>query len=385
MTTERRHYPRQRLNDPELFDMADNGGILVDVSEQGLGFQLVSPVKKNQPLSFSFSLGSNRLMPASACVVWTSRDGKTGGMKFTSLPEDTRGQIQKWLEVPAPEIRTAANAAPLPLRAAVTTAEERPNLSPPPPPFPPRDLGNVFSRSSWIARQSEAKRSHRGFGALILIALFVVAGITAARIYPTHRQQIMAEIAEIKKSLAGPAETRPTPAPQPQTPVAEAPAPRPSPAPPDPFSVAPARPVKKSPSLSALSRAYVRGMPGSTAAPSRARERAMPEAAEKKLPAASAKPISTDVEGLGRNEFLRGENYLSGKGTPHDPVQAARWFWAALGDGYTPATIPLADMYLRGEGVSRSCVQARVLLTAAARKKNADAIRRLAQLPESCD
>jgi len=40
---------------------------------------------------------------------------------------------------------------------------------------------------------------------------------------------------------------------------------------------------------------------------------------------------------------------------------------------------------LSGDGVSRSCLQAKVLLTAAAEEHNKDAARMLAQLPENCN
>lgn len=111
----------------------------------------------------------------------------------------------------------------------------------------------------------------------------------------------------------------------------------------------------------------------------------MPWFTEKRPAAAPAKLRPATFQNSGRDDYLRGENYLAGRGTPRNSVQAARWFWAALGDGYTPATIPLADLYLRGDGVARSCLQARVLLTAAVRKNNAAAARKLGKLPENCE
>src|SRR5262249_27711637 len=58
----------------------------------------------------------------------------------------------------------------------------------------------------------------------------------------------------------------------------------------------------------------------------------------------------------------------------------ARLLWAKVAKGDTFAEVALAKLYLTGDGVTKSCVQARLLLTAAADKGNADAQQKLAQL-----
>jgi TPR repeat protein len=70
---------------------------------------------------------------------------------------------------------------------------------------------------------------------------------------------------------------------------------------------------------------------------------------------------------------------------PQDPATAAEWFWRSLEAGNTAAAVPLADLYIAGKGVSRSCVQARILLDTAARKGNPEAVHKLAELPANCD
>jgi TPR repeat protein len=72
-------------------------------------------------------------------------------------------------------------------------------------------------------------------------------------------------------------------------------------------------------------------------------------------------------------------------GVAADPTEAAELFWRSLEKGNTDAAIPLADLYLQGKGVSRSCLQARILLTAASNKGNAEAIQKLRELPENCE
>jgi TPR repeat protein len=61
----------------------------------------------------------------------------------------------------------------------------------------------------------------------------------------------------------------------------------------------------------------------------------------------------------------------------------ARQLWSALGAGDSSAEVPLAQLYLTGDGVPRSCDQARVLLSAASKKGNIEALRQLQQLKKN--
>ena len=63
-----------------------------------------------------------------------------------------------------------------------------------------------------------------------------------------------------------------------------------------------------------------------------------------------------------------------------DPAAAAAWLWKATSRGNPVAPVRLADMYIKGQGVPRSCEQALVLLRSAATKENAPARNRLAAL-----
>ena len=63
-----------------------------------------------------------------------------------------------------------------------------------------------------------------------------------------------------------------------------------------------------------------------------------------------------------------------------DSAAAAAWLWKATSRGNPEAPVRLADMYIKGNGVPRSCEQAMVLLRSAATKENAPARNRLAAL-----
>ena len=99
-------------------------------------------------------------------------------------------------------------------------------------------------------------------------------------------------------------------------------------------------------------------------------------------PRATTAPASPAVSQSGSEELSAAERYLNtGPGTARDSRQAATWLWKAVAKQNLTATLLLSDLYLRGDGVSKSCDQARLLLDAAARKGATTAAERLRHLP----
>lgn len=87
------------------------------------------------------------------------------------------------------------------------------------------------------------------------------------------------------------------------------------------------------------------------------------------------------AEQSGAEELATAEKYLNGtQGMTRDSAEAALWLWKAVGKGNVAATLALSDLYLRGDGVPKSCDQARLLLDAAARKGGRAAADRLRNL-----
>lgn len=111
-----------------------------------------------------------------------------------------------------------------------------------------------------------------------------------------------------------------------------------------------------------------------------AARKSQPTATRRKTPAmtmaASSSPLVADTGGA--EELASAERYLNG--TPRDSREAAQLLWKAMGKGNLAATIALSDLYLRGDGVPKSCDQARLLLDAAARKGGRAAAERLRNL-----
>ena len=94
----------------------------------------------------------------------------------------------------------------------------------------------------------------------------------------------------------------------------------------------------------------------------------------------------TQTESLGgygerRRELATAQRYLDGTdGQAPNPAEAAKWLWKAMAKHNTKAPLLLADLYLRGQGVSKNCDQARVLLDSATRAGMKDAAERLRHL-----
>jgi hypothetical protein len=102
--------------------------------------------------------------------------------------------------------------------------------------------------------------------------------------------------------------------------------------------------------------------------------------------APAQKPASELESEPGEQEYLQAQDLLKNGGREGGFQEAVRLLWIAVEKGNSKAEVSLAELYRRGEGVTRNCDQARILLTAAARKGNADAQRRLDKfLREGCE
>lgn len=69
----------------------------------------------------------------------------------------------------------------------------------------------------------------------------------------------------------------------------------------------------------------------------------------------------------GGEELAIAQGYLNGtSGRGRDSAEAAKWLWKSIAKHNPDATLLLSDLYLKGDGVSKNCDQARVLLDSAA-------------------
>lgn len=83
-------------------------------------------------------------------------------------------------------------------------------------------------------------------------------------------------------------------------------------------------------------------------------------------------------QGNGDEELAMAQRYLTSR--PRYSAEAARWLWKAMAKHNGPASVALADLYLKGDGVSKNCDQARLLLDSAAQRGVTGAGERLRHL-----
>lgn len=275
---------------------------------------------------------------------------------------------------------------------------------------------NIFARPSGGV---EPEGERKGFRALTVVVIIIALAAAGTFYVRTHRQQIGDAIARIGGNIAGSSANSSAPATAPPAapvstansqasapPKSNLPAAQSSPAKTQPLNPAQSTSIPAAPKQSASSSAS----PSATSAPpvstggdhaAGSAEQSALASPNKALAQTSAKPPSSQPAHnpsknqnataasassllAAQSEYQRGEQYLNGTGVTQDYAQAAQWFWRSLEAGYTDAALPLANLYLEGNGVSRSCTQARILLDAAAQKNNAQAIHQLAQLPDNC-
>ncbi len=99
------------------------------------------------------------------------------------------------------------------------------------------------------------------------------------------------------------------------------------------------------------------------------------KAAKPTAPAAPPAAESSAVDN-GSSELAEARRYLAA----HDSADASKFLWKSIAKHNGEATVLLADLYLKGDGVSKNCDQARVLLDSAARKGVSGAGERLRNL-----
>ncbi len=112
---ERRRFPRVRPPSLAYVDVdSDNGGILLNLSENGVALQAVSPLVDLTRVSLRIQPPKPRMrISVSAEITWLSESKKEAGLQFFELSDDTRLEIANWIsaEVGAREPRLNDDSA----------------------------------------------------------------------------------------------------------------------------------------------------------------------------------------------------------------------------------------------------------------------------------
>lgn len=116
-SAERRLHARQRLDQLAYIGFGpDNGGVLLDIGEEGLRCQIVGSVAPGDRCHVKFSLPGQRVtLEADGQVVWANSSKQGGGIRFMNVSADTRRHVREWMQREASGA-PARRSSPIPIR-----------------------------------------------------------------------------------------------------------------------------------------------------------------------------------------------------------------------------------------------------------------------------
>jgi hypothetical protein len=303
---------------------------------------------------------------------------KTPSSAFLKTPRPTP---------PVPTARIASHFESTP--ASVPAATRVPPPAEPRPFIPPLEdsFEDAWERAKLTSPPESPRLSRAAAGSIISVALAVILGALAFN----YRQDIGAIFIELGQKISGdnrasnasPAE----PKSQAQLPDQASPAPKMQDSATSPSGGSPQSATTTNPNPTAASGSIPVAKSG--AGPSAADGATNSGAAPKSVPdASSPKPQQNLPEqpapdaGTGQEEFGIARDILHGSSRQRELPRAVNLLWTSVKRGYVPAEVTLADLYLRGDGVEKSCDQARILLVAASKKGSIEARQLLEQVAE---
>jgi hypothetical protein len=380
MRTERRCVQRKRPAGISYFEFeAGSGGIVLDASEKGLGFQAADAVHQLGPSRIWISPRPEERIELTGAVVWTDTSRKTGGLRFIESGADSSKKIRNWLGSQEPEASLLSQE--FPLRAWATQAlgdlrhETRHDANPRPPAIArvkteanvqrPVELHSIpglpslFTSSLPLQPQDSPSSGGRIADRVATGFLIVVLAAAGVVLFDMFRPKVGELLISLGEKINGSAKLQPQSSP-----------PLPSSAP-VPASASPVNEGK----------------------PEAVQTEAKPNGVQKEAPGDSEKPqdSSRQVNSRGpgsaiprasptQNVASERAPYRLSLNSPLDRSAEATRLWSAVALGDSSAEVQLARLYLNGEGVPRNCEQAKVLLRAAAKGGSTKARQQLKKL-----
>jgi hypothetical protein len=358
----------------------DNGGVMLNLTEDGCGFQAITPVKCGET-RFGFQISGGRRIAGDAEVVWVDDLGIMGGLRFLNLPLEARKQIRRWLEeTKAPEEHGAYEPAVGGVRAdrqsppyvapgrtneeaaAATPAWASLRASTAPPIHDERFGGMPLLREegSFVATRPRSVALWRGIAVLALattVAALVVAyqrevGSTLIWLGETISGKTKAS-AEMPESKPAPVNASPEGNPASSLPATEG-------------AVDSQKPEEQKPQ-----QADVTPKSGPQTSP-------IPAPAGRQT--SRLDTVNTAGGGERQESLLERQVVRSERPEAWNASDSVESLWGAVQSGSVSAERSLAERFVRGEGVAKNCDQAKILLKAAADRGSREARLRLYEL-----
>lgn len=356
MTRERRQQTRTIPSELGFIQISgDEGGRIVDVSEDGLRFETFAPIERQRRLQFWFSLNLRERVEACGKLAWLDAEGKVGGLRFLDLSARALRHLRAYLganpgePVERPSRKLAALLSALP-KDRGRKEQTRTN-----------GTGFFAALAAERARRARANNCELGNATVLQKAdsgprnsgdtssFERAAGHPALNFYSSHDATGMVSL---EWHLM---DTR--------------------------------RQLKRGLLLGTLVSLVltIAGTSYFVRKPSGSGERVSPT-----VPALRAVAPETQASsGASETRAIRPtkETGTAPRGVEAKPPKKSNatpeQLWVAVQKGNTTAAVELADRFLRGDGVPVNCEQAHVLLLVASEKNNPDATKKLAELEKT--
>ncbi len=135
--TERRKNPRTPIRRLAYVNLEpyDNGGVITDISSDGLRFHMVKPVDQGGVVRLSILLGAANHVDAVGELVWMDASRKVGGVRFTVLPAGAAEKILDWakalntVDAATSARRSGAYGGPIPNQASTPPSQAKPDVT----------------------------------------------------------------------------------------------------------------------------------------------------------------------------------------------------------------------------------------------------------------
>jgi hypothetical protein len=370
----------------------ENGGVMLNLSEEGCGFQAITPVKCGES-RFGFQINGGRRIAGDAEITWADESGVMGGLRFIDLPPEARKEIRSWLEETNAPMEYGFASAAAASAVAVEARPARTNVAPDPYLQPPREAAPTVrvppqevppQRPVWANASSlgypvaneprfnspftEAiipypdPQQHRSTAVWrgLAVSAMVVALLALGVVY---QKEVGSSLIWVGETLSGKTKAS-TVVPSDKSVDAVVPSTKPDGVAADSADKNSGATIPESDPVADSKKAYddTSKLPMSKAAQG------------------TTTPSASDVSDRSVSALDR-QNAAAQKPEPNwsetDSVEA---LWGAVQGGSVSAEVSLAERFARGAGVNKNCDQAKVLMKAAADKGNREARLRLYEL-----
>lgn len=361
---DRRSIVRNRTRQLVYLELGrDNGAIMVNLSEDGCGFEAISPVTVGKT-RFAFQIRDGQHVAGDGEVRWVDKPGIMGGLRFLDLQAEVPQKIRMWMNdarVPVePEELPPSNPPRNTLSDISEREMEEPEIPPPYANLPtaaPPTMEEVWARFPSLRVDGASPAKSRSLSRRI--AVLAMAVISGALLYE-HQPGVGSTLISLGETVAGrPRASAVVPEGRSQE------------------SVNPQLKVDETPEKAEVE-----------TAPNRESEM-IPS--EEPNPAPNVPTGNAERAGAVHQEHAvwrhvaahklstRVKEIQKGQPAPSKDESVAS-LWEDMKGGSISAEISLAERFIRGHEVAKNCDQARVLLRAAANKGSREARLRLYQL-----